>query len=59
MDEKWVKIFIDEYPRRCPESKVPQVLQNIEDLKQYYLKKGISQEILDKLYTVRIEKDED
>ena len=32
MSEKMVTIFVDEYPRRCPESKVPQVLEQIEQL---------------------------
>ncbi len=59
MDEKWVTIFIDEYPRRCPESKVQQILGNIEQLKQGYLQKGVPQETLDKMYSVRIVKDED
>ena len=59
MKEKLVTIFVDEYPRRCLESKVPQVLENIEKLKQHYLQKGVPQETLDKMYTVRIVKDED
>ena len=57
MEEKWVTIFVDEYPRRCPESKVQQVLENIEQLKREYLRKGVPQETLDKMYSVRIEKD--
>jgi len=59
MKEKWVTIYIDNYPRSCPESKVPQVLENIERLKERYLQKGVSQELLNKMYTVRIVKDED
>ncbi len=59
MAEKMVTIYIDEYPRRCEESKIPLVLENIERLKQEYLKKGIPKEMLDKMYTVRIVKDED
>ena len=49
MSEKLVTIYIDGYPRRCEESKVPQVLENIEKLKQEYLSKGVPQEILDKM----------
>ena len=59
MAEKMVTIYIDEYPRRCEESKVPKVLEDIEKLKQEYLKKGVPQETLDKMYSVRIVKDED
>jgi len=59
MSEKMVTVYIDEYPRRCEESKVPQVLENIEKLKHEYLSKGVPQETLDKMYTVRIVKDED
>ena len=59
MAEKWVTIFVDEYPRRCPESKVQQVLENIEQLKQMYLKKGVPQKTLNEMYSVRIVKDED
>ena len=59
MAEKWVTIFVDEYPRRCPENKVQQVLENIEQLKQEYLLKGVPQETLDKMYSVRIVNDED
>ena len=54
-----VTIYIDEYPRRCEESKVPKVLEDIEKLKQEYLQKGVPQETLDKMYSVRIVKDED
>lgn len=59
MAEKWVTILVDGYPRRCPETKVQQVLDNIEQLKQMYLKKGVPQETLDKMYSVQIAKDED
>lgn len=59
MTEKWVTILVDGYPRRCPENKVQQVLDNIEQLKQMYLKKGVPQETLDKMYSVQIVKDED
>lgn len=59
MAEKWVTIFVDEYPRRCPECKVQQVLENIEQLKQYYLQKGVPKETLDAMYSVRIVKDEE
>jgi len=58
MTEKLVTIYIDDYPRRCEESKVDQVLAHIEKLKQYYLKKGVPQEMLDRMYHVRIVKDE-
>lgn len=57
--EKVVKILIDGYPRYCKESKVPKVLQNIEDLKEYYRKKGVPEEKLTKMYTVEIVRDED
>ncbi len=30
MSEKWVTIFVDEYPRRCPESKVQRAPEHIE-----------------------------
>ena len=59
MAEKMVTIYINEYPRRCEESKVPQVLENIERLKQEYLKKGIPKDLVDELHAVRIVKDED
>ena len=59
MAEKWVTIFVDEYPLRCPESKVQQVLENIEQLKQMYLKKGVPQKTLNEMYSVRIVKGED
>ena len=59
MAEKWVTILVDGYPRRCPENKVQQVLDDIEQLKQMYLKKGVPQETLDKMYSVQIVKDED
>lgn len=59
MAEKWVTILVDGYPRRCPENKVQQVLDNIEQLKQMYQKKGVPQETLDKMYSVQIVKDED
>lgn len=58
MTEKYVTMYIDDYPRRCSESKVDEVLEHIEKLKQQYLSKGVPQEILDKMYTVRIMKDE-
>ncbi len=56
MKEKSVIIYIDDYPRVCKESKLPEVLENIEKLKQHYLEKGVSKELLDKMYTVRIER---
>lgn len=59
MGERWVTIFVDGYPRRCPENKVEQVLENIEQLKQEYLQKGVPHKTLDKMYSVRIVKDED
>lgn len=59
MDEKMVTIYVDDYPRRCKESKIPQVLENIESLKKYYLEKGVDKNLLDKMYNVRIVKEED
>lgn len=59
MAEKMATIYIDEYLRRCEESKVSQVLENIENLKREYRKKGVPQETLDEMYSVRIVKDED
>lgn len=58
MTEKWVTIYVDDYPRRCKESNIETVLQNIEQLKQRYLKAGVPKEVLEKMYTVRIVKDE-
>lgn len=56
-EEKWVEIRIDGYPRYCEESRIPEVLANIEALKKMYLEKGVSKELLDKMYTVEIVKD--
>ena len=58
-NEKWVRVIIDGYPRSCPESRLEQVLQNIENLKQYYLQKGVEKELIDKMYAVQIVRDED
>lgn len=59
MSEKIVTIYIGGYPRRCIESRVEKILENIEQLKQHYLSKGVLQEVLDKMYSVRIVRDED
>ena len=59
MAEKLVTVFVDGYPRRCEESKVPKIMENIERLKKHYLQKGVPQETLDKMYSMRIVKDED
>ena len=48
-EEKWVEIRIDGYPRYCEESRIPEVLANIEALKKMYLEKGVSKELLDKM----------
>ncbi len=53
-EDEVVTIYIDGNPRRCRKSKVPKILENIENLKQEYLKKGVSKELLDKMYDVRI-----
>ena len=58
MAEKLVTIYIDDYPRVCKESDIETILQNIEQLKQRYLKLGVSKELLEKMYTVQIVKDE-
>lgn len=50
MADRMVTIYVDDYPRRCRESKIPKVLENIENLKQMYRAKGVSEELLDKLY---------
>lgn len=59
MAEKWVTIYIEDGNKRCPESKVQKVLDNIEEVKRYCLEKGAPQETVDKIYSVRIVKDED
>lgn len=58
MEEKWVTIHIGDGTRRCPESEMQKVLDNIEKVKEHYREKGVPQENVDKVYFVRIEKDE-
>ena len=57
--DKWVTVYVGGYPNGCTESKVPIILENVENLKKMYLEKGVAQEILDELYSIRIVKDED
>lgn len=65
--EKTVKVLIDGYPRYCAESKLDQVLDQIEKIKREYLEmeppKGMTKEdfakMVEKLYTVEIVRDED
>ena len=53
-DEKIVTILIGGYPRYCEESKVPQVLESIEKLKEYYREKNAPMEMVEKVYKVEI-----
>ena len=47
MEDKMVTIYIGGYPRRCPESRVPLILENIEKIKQYYAEKGAPKDMVE------------
>ena len=59
MEDKMVTIYIGGDPRRCPESRVPLILENIEKIKQYYAEKGAPKDMVEAAYTIEIVKDED
>ena len=58
MSEKWVTVYIDEYPRRCAEDRLEEVLKALEELKDYYVSKGIPREKVERMHPVRIVRDE-
>lgn len=52
MEDKMVTIYIGGYPRRCPESRVPLILENIEKIKQYYAEKGAPKDMVEAAYCI-------
>lgn len=54
MDEKWVTIEIGGYRRRCPESRLEQILAEVEQMKREYLQKGAPKQVVDEMYRVVI-----
>lgn len=59
MKEKWVTVEIGGYPRRCPESRLEWVYEQAERLKKEFIQKGAPKEMVERLYTIKIVKDED
>lgn len=58
MAGKIVTVYIDGYPRYCKEERLEEVLKSLEELKDYYVSKGIPREKVERMHTVIIVRDE-
>jgi hypothetical protein len=56
--EKMVTVYIDGYPRRCTEERLPEAMKALEELKDYYVSKGIPREKVERMHPVRIVRDD-